>query len=71
MKFCLTACQTSVAAKNMFKGLIVNPLLIKSINMFERMEILEYIYEGVVELSYKKSTRADTNCAGLSRKMRG
>ena len=29
------------------------------------MEIEEYIYEGVVELSYKKPTREYTNCAGL------
>ena len=29
-------------------------LLLKSVNMFERMEIDETIYESVVEPSYKK-----------------
>ena len=32
--------------------------------MFERMEISESIYEGVVEPSYKKNTRSDANRAG-------
>ena len=32
--------------------------------MFERMEISESIYEGVVEPSYKKSTQEDDNRAG-------
>ena len=39
--------------------------------MFERIEISEYIYEGILEPYYKKTTRVDVNCAGLSRKMRG
>ena len=39
--------------------------------MFERVEISEYIYEGVVEPSYKKTIRADTNCADHSRQKRG
>ena len=43
----------------------------KSINMFERMETSESIYEVVVEPSYKKHTRADSNRAGHSRKKRG
>ena len=38
--------------------------------MFECMKILEYIYEGVVEPSYKKPTRKDDNRAGISRKIR-
>ena len=42
----------------------------KYLNMFEHMEIEEYIYEGVVEHSYKKPTRAGSNRAGHSRKMR-
>ena len=29
----------------------------KSVNMFERMKILEYIYEGSIDPDYKKSTR--------------
>ena len=37
--------------------------------MFERMEIFESIYEGVVE--DKKPTRADANSAGHSMKKRG
>ena len=39
--------------------------------MFEFMEKEEFIYNGVVEPSYKKSTRADLNRAGHSSKMRG
>ena len=35
------------------------------------MKIKEYIYEGVVEPYYKKTTRADANRACLRRKMRG
>ena len=38
--------------------------------MFERMKIAEYMYEGVVEPAYKKSTRSYSNRAGHSRKMR-
>ena len=33
--------------------------------------MLESIYEGVVEISYKKYTREDDNRAGHSRQMRG
>ena len=43
----------------------------KYLNMFERMEIFESIYEGVVELSYKKITREDANRAGRSSQKRG
>ena len=39
--------------------------------MFERMEIAESTYEGVVEPSYKKSTQEDSNRAIHSRKNRG
>ena len=35
------------------------------------METAESIYEGVVEPSYKKSTRADSNRAGHSRQILG
>ena len=41
------------------------------VNMFECMEISYYIYLGVPELSYIKTTRKDANRAGHSRKMRG
>ena len=43
----------------------------KAVNMFEQMEITKYIYEGVVEPSYKKHTRADTNRSGHSRQNKG
>ena len=39
--------------------------------MFERMDISESIYEGVVELSYKRSTQTDANRDGHSRNKRG
>ena len=42
----------------------------KAVNMFQRVEIAESIYEGVVENSYKKHTRSDSNCAGSSSRMR-
>ena len=38
--------------------------------MFDRMEMAESIYEGVVEPSYKNSTRTDSNRADHSRKIR-
>ena len=53
----------------MCRRLIVNPLFLKYLNMFERMKIVESIYEGAVEPSYKKPTREDSNHAGLSIKM--
>ena len=40
----------------------------KSVNMFERMKILEYIYEGSIDPDYKKSTREDVTRAGHIRK---
>ena len=55
----------------MFRCFIVKTLLLKSVNMFERMEIAESIYEGFVETSYKKTTGAYFNRSGHSRKMRG
>ena len=51
-------------------GVIVNPLLKKSVNVFECMETAECIYEGAVEPSYKKPTREYANLAGLISKMR-
>ena len=39
----------------------------KLVDMFERTEIAESIYEGVVEPSYKKPTWEDSNRAGHSR----
>ena len=38
--------------------------------MFERMEIAESIYKGVVEPSYKKPTREDSNRSGHRRQKR-
>ena len=43
----------------------------RAVNMFERMEIAESIYECVVTPSYKKTTWAETNCTGISRNKRG
>ena len=43
----------------------------KTVNMFEHMEISESIYEGIVEPSYKKPTRADANRSGHIRQKRG
>ena len=39
--------------------------------MFERMDISESIYKGVVEPSYKKNAREDSNRVGNSRKSKG
>ena len=39
--------------------------------MFEQMDIDEYVYEGLVETSYKKPTRSDSNRADRSRNKRG
>ena len=39
---------------------------IKYSNMFERMEITDYIYKGVVEPYYKKPTQADPDSSGHS-----
>ena len=38
----------------------------KALSVFEHMEIVESIYEGVVEPSYKTPTRVDANHAGPS-----
>ena len=42
----------------------------KAVNMFERMEIAEYIYEGVLEPSYKQSTMEDSTRDGHIRQKR-
>ena len=43
----------------------------KAVNMFERMEIDESIYEGIVEPTYRKPNRSDVNHASHSRQNRG
>ena len=43
----------------------------KYFNMFDQMEVAESIYEGVVELSYKKISRKDTNRSGNISNKRG
>ena len=43
----------------------------KAVNMFEHMEIVESIYEGIVEPSYKQFTKSDATCSGHSRKNKG
>ena len=40
----------------------------KAVNMFKHMDIVEYIYKGVVKTSYKKYTRADSTRTGHIRK---
>ena len=40
----------------------------KVVNMFDGMEIIESIYEGVVTPCYKKTTQAGANRTVLSRK---
>ena len=42
-----------------------------SVNMFERMEIIESIHKGIVEPSYKKSIREDANRDGHISNKRG
>ena len=49
-----TVFQTYWSSKLVGRVFIVKMLLLKSVNMFERMEIDETIYESVVEPSYKK-----------------
>ena len=39
----------------------------KDVNIFERMEIAESIYEGVVSPSYIKNTWEEANHTGISR----
>ena len=43
-------------------------LLKEYVNMFELMEIMETIFEGVVEPYYRKTTREYANLSGRSRK---
>ena len=55
MRLFLTAYLIAGLNKPMFKDLVSNPFCLKNaVNMFERTEIVESFYEGVVELSYKK-----------------
>ena len=42
----------------------------QAVNIFESLEISENIYEGVLEPSYKKSTRKESNHSGHIRKVR-
>ena len=39
--------------------------------MFERLELAESIYQGVITPSYKKTTWAESNRTGLSRNKKG
>ena len=50
------------------QGFNYETITLKSVNIFEFMEMAECIYEGVVETSYKKLTREDNNCYSHSRK---
>ena len=54
---CLTVCLVFGASKGMCRVSTASLLLFKkSVNMFERMDISESVYEGAVEPSYKKYT---------------
>ena len=54
------------------QGFDCEPILLKKlVNMFEQMNIAEYIHEGVVETYYKNPTRADANRSGHSGQERG
>ena len=53
------------------QGFDCESITLKICNIFECMEIAEYIFEGVVGPSYKKTTREYYKHARLSRKMRG
>ena len=43
----------------------------KAVNMFERMEIVQYIYKGILEPYYNKTTREGGKHSGNSRLKRG
>ena len=43
----------------------------KAVNMFERKQIDESVYEGVIKPSYEISTWEDANCASQSSNKRG
>ena len=43
----------------------------KDVNMFERNQIYESVYEGVLKPSYEISTWEDANCASHSSNKRG
>ena len=60
-----------VVSKRMWKVFIVELLLSKTDNIFESMEIVETMFEGVVEPSSKKTTRNVSNQAGRTKQMRG
>ena len=72
MKFYCTSYSIVVAVRLMCNVFFVEAAPFKkTIYIFEHMEIDENIYEGVVEPSYKKTTRADANRAGNSMQNRG
>ena len=52
------------------QGFDYETITLKSVKIFEFMDMTECIYEGVVETSYKKLTREDTNCYSYIRKKR-
>ena len=52
MKLFLTVCKIVVSNKRTCRVFTVGQIILKKVNMFERMEISESIYEGVVEHFY-------------------
>ena len=57
-------------SKAYMHGFYCESITLKICKCFERMEIVESIYEGVVQTSNKKFTRSDTNRAVHNRKTR-
>ena len=71
MKLCWTSYQMNGLSKCTCRVLLWIYYLKKYVNIFERIEIEESIYESVVEPFYKKSTIEYANCAGKNRQIRG
>ena len=58
-KFLLNIMPNSWSKQAYVQGFDCEYISKKIFNMFERMEIAEYIYEGLVESYYKNPTRED------------
>ena len=71
MKFFLTVYLIVVTSKRLCSILTESLLLQNPVNMFEHMYIAEYIYEVLVEPSYKQSTRKYATHDYHIRKKRG
>ena len=71
-KISLNSTPNSWSKKAYVQGFDYEYITLKAdVNLFECMEIEEYIYGGVVEPYHKKPTRADAKRDGHIRKIRG